>query len=198
LCAACVDPAERFDEFGRRAAERRSDAGTGDASAGCEPPAPETINGPALLALETTLGPGLPVLFYGDISTPAVAGQTHVYYEYRALDAKDRRTEVGRALTVGPFPLGPDGAFSVFIPNDTLPGEANAILYGVPITSSLTLSGRICDVQTFYCGSVSGNSTSPLIAELTGSFGIELISGLDGVPERPRYGCEEDDLAARL
>lgn len=199
LLAGCVDPAERFEEFGRRAAARRADAGTSDAAAGdCAPPAPESIQGPALLALETTIGPGAPVLFYGEIATPGIAGETHVYYEYHALDARDRRTLVGERLSVGPFELAEDGAFSVFIPEDTLPGEANAILPGVPITSSLTLSGKICGVRSFYCGAVTGNATSPVIAELSGSFGIELIDGLDAVPERPRYGCDEDDLGAPL
>ena len=84
------------------------------------------------------------------------------------------------------------------IPEDTLPGEANAILPGVPITSSLTLSGRICGEHTFYCGSVTGRSTSPLLADLTGAFAIELVSGIDAIPDQPRYGCGEDDRAAPL
>jgi hypothetical protein len=198
LLAGCVNPAERFERFERRAEERRSDAGNADAPGACEPPAPNSVAGPALFALETSIGPGKPVLFFGEISTPEHEGRTHVYYAYRALNARDRATLVGDELSVGPFPLGAEGKFSVNIPEDTLPGEANAILPGVPITSSLMLSGRICGEQPFYCGDVSGRATSPLLADLSGSFAIELVRGLDAIPERPRYGCADDDLAPEL
>jgi hypothetical protein len=78
----------------------------------------------------------------------------------------------------------------------TLPGEANAILPGVPITSILILHGTICGVRPFYCGTVTGSSTFPVEGPIEGDFGLQLLTG--PIPAQPRYGCAEDQLAAPL
>lgn len=199
--SGCADAAERFQAFEERRTVTGSDGAGGSqggsGGAKCAPPAPGVVHGRALLALETATSPGIAILFLGELTTPELAGQTAVRFEYRALDQSDRATEVGDELVVGPYPIGGDGSFDAPTEASTLPGSANAILPGAPITSQLTLHGTICGVADFYCGTVTGTVTSPIKAETNGHFGITLL-GDDELPARPRYGCAADALAPAL
>ncbi|HVY28269.1 MAG TPA: hypothetical protein VHB79_17050 [Polyangiaceae bacterium] len=202
-CAGCADAAGRFRQFeDRRAAlgDALGMAGASGAGAGedCRPPSPNVVQGLALLALETSGGPGAPILFFGVVETPELDGQTAVKYSYKALNTHDRHTEVGDPLLVGPYPIGEDGTFDAPTEEATLPGEADAILPGVPIVSQLTLHGTICGVSEFYCGTVTGNVKSPFSGPTQGQFGLQLVKSLNDLPARPRYGCSEDALAPEL
>jgi hypothetical protein len=205
--AGCADAKERFQEFEDRrvaldgragATASNNDGGAGGAEASCKPPAPGVVYGKALLALETSTGPGTAILFWGDVETPELDGQTAVKYVYKALDASDRRTEVGPELVVGPYAIADDGRFDAETANSTLPGSANAILPGVEITSQLTLHGTICGVSDFYCGTVTGDVSAPIAGPATGQFGLMLLNGLEDIPSRPRFGCSEKALAPAL
>lgn len=205
--AGCADAGARFQRFEDRAKALAGEAGTssddtagaaGSDAGGCHPPAPGSVRGPALLALETSAKPGTAILFFGQIETPELDGATAVQYVYRALDAADRRSSVGDELVVGPYAIGQDGSFDAPTPESTLPGSANAILPGVPITSRLTLHGRICGVADFYCGSVSGETSAPIAGPTSGQFGLTRVNGVGDVPERPRFGCDEAALAPAL
>jgi len=203
--AGCSDARGRFQQFEARSGTLAGDAGApadGTAGAGgeapCRPPPPGVVGGPALLALETATKPGTAILFFGQVETPALDGATAVRYDYRALDAGDRRTQVGDALVVGPYAIGTDGSFDAPTAVSTLPGSANAILPGLPITSELTLHGRICGVADFYCGTVTGTVTAPIAGPTSGHFGLALLQSIDDVPTRPRFGCDDDALAPAL
>jgi len=211
LLGGCSDARGRFEDFEARRVVVRDESGDGgaagasnepSASAGtgsaCVPPAPGVVQGKALLALETTTSPGAAILFYGDLETPELDGHTAVKFSYKALSVSDRRTEVGDPLFVGPYAIGDDGKFDAPTAESTLPGSANAILPGVPITSQLTLHGTICGVSTFYCGTVTGTVSAPVMGPTTGQFGLQLLDGLDDVPAQPRFGCAEDALAPPL
>jgi hypothetical protein len=209
-CAAvgCADAASRFRQFEDRRIELAAGgtpdggpndvAGTTGSDVDCQPPAPGVVHGPALLAIETTTTPGAAILFFGQVETPELDGATAVKFSYRALDASDRRTEVGDALIVGPYAIGKDGSFEAPTALSTLPGSANALLPGVDITSQLTLHGTICGVSSFYCGTVTGTITAPIQGPATGQFGLQLLGGIDEVPDRPRFGCADDALARPL
>jgi hypothetical protein len=99
---------------------------------------------------------------------------------------------------VGPYPIASDGSFDAPTEESTLPGSANAILPGAPITSQLTLHGTICGVSEFYCGTVTGTVTSPIRSEANGNFGLTLLGADEPIPARPRYGCAADALAPPL
>ena len=210
LCAldqtGCVDPRGRFEDFQTRLA---TDAGASGASGGnnvpdesydggpCVPPEPGSVNGPALLSIATNLAADKPILFLGTIDTPRYDGTTAVHFVYHALDSLDRKTRVGDEITVGPYAVH-DGALDALVAESTLPGEANPILYGVPITSEMTLTGHICGVRPFYCGTVNGTLVGTVTGKFTGDFGITLLDGPDAVPERPRFGCGPAQFAAAL
>lgn len=201
--SACADANGRFQAFEDRRVELSGDAGAssaggGGAGADCRPPAPGVVAGPALLALETATSPGAAILFFGELETPAVDGKTGVKYSYKALAVADRRTQVGEPLLVGPYAIAEDGRFDAPTAESTLPGSANAILPGVPITSQLTLHGTICGVADFYCGTVTGTVSAPVQGDTTGRFGLTLVKSIDALPERPRFGCEADALAPAL
>jgi hypothetical protein len=201
----CADPSGRFQAFGDRRAALDNEGGapaTGAAGAAgaeqCMPPAPGVVYGPALLAIETSISPGLPILFMGEVETPELDGKTAVKYSYMALAASDRQTQVGDPLLVGPYPIEEDGSFTAPTAKSTLPGSANTITPGVEITSELTLHGTICGVSRFYCGTVTGTSYFPLMGPTTGQFGLTLLESEGELPERPRFGCDEDALGPAL
>lgn len=191
----CADARGRFQDFQNRLA---GDAGTEpDSGNACVPPAPNSVSGSALLAIDTSLTSGHPILFLGTIDTPPLEGTTAVHFRYRALDSLDRRTLVGQTLEVGPFALH-DGLLIAPVPESTLDGDANPVLHGVPITSQMTLSGQICGVSRFYCGTLSGSTSGLISGPFTGTFGITVLDGPDAVPDQPRFGCGPDDLAPPL
>lgn len=195
LFLACSDARGAYEAFGKRADQAEPDGGSTDTGP-CSPPPPGAIFGRALIAIGTSISPGRPILFLGKLETPELDGKTAVTYVYRPLDANDRKTEVGDVLSLGPFVIEADGRFVAPTGEATLPGEANAILPGVPITSELTLHGTICGIKRFYCGSVTGEASFPVMGPVDGEFGLEFVG--DELPDRPRYGCDADDVAVPL
>jgi len=203
--AGCADARARFEEFQNRF--QNNDAGSPKQDSGildetydggpCDPPAPGTVSGPALLAIDTSLAAGHPILFLGNIDTPEQDQTTAVHFSYRALDSEDRKTRVGDELEVGPFPLH-EGELVALVPELELPGDANPVLHGASITSEMTLTGHICGVSSFYCGTLQGQSTGLLSGPFSGTFGISLLDGPDAVPVRPRFGCGSEDFAEPL
>jgi hypothetical protein len=201
--AGCADASERFQAFEERRGALDGQAGTSNTAGsagepGCAPPAPDVVAGLALLALETSMAPGIAMMFLGQIETPELDGATSVKYSYKALDATDRHSLVGEPLVVGPYPIGEDGTFNAPTGKSALPGRANPILPGVEIVSDLTLHGTICGVGTFYCGTVTGTVYSPLAGPTTGQFGLTLLDNAADVPARPRFGCGSKALAPAL
>jgi len=195
----CADARGRFEVFQPRL-DHLPDAGAGsnDADAGpCAPPPPGVVGGPALLALDTNLIPGDPVLFLGTIDTPAADGTTAVHFAYHAVDAMDRHSLVGAPLEVGPYPLQ-EGVLTADIAESTLDGRANPLLYGTPLDSSMTLHGHICGVKSFYCGTLDGQTYGLLSGTFTGHFGITLLPSLDAIPAQPRFGCDAASIAPPL
>jgi hypothetical protein len=205
LQAGCADAQGRFEDFQDR--KEQSEAGPMPTEAGvldetydggpCVPPAPGTVTGPALLAVDTSLSGGHPILFLGRIDTPELDHTTAVQFVYYALDSLDRSTRVGDELSVGPFPLH-DGQLVAEVPESELPGEANPLLHGAPVTSEMTLTGHICGVKRFYCGTLQGKSSGLVNGPFSGIFGITLLTSPDAVPERPRFGCGSEDFAQPL
>ncbi|HEV8247215.1 MAG TPA: hypothetical protein VGP93_15665, partial [Polyangiaceae bacterium] len=102
--AGCESPRAAYEDFVQRS--EQIEAGTLAGSAGaCTPPAPGSVSGPTLIAIGTTISPGRPILFFGQVDTPEQDGKTAVLFRYHPLDATDRRTEVGDELVLGPYAI---------------------------------------------------------------------------------------------
>ena len=195
----CADARGRFEDYRTRLGNR--DAGSEaspDAAGPCSPPEPGALTGPALLAIDTSLSDGHPILFLGSIDTPGLDGATAVQFVYRALDSLDRHTLVGEEMQVGPYPVSETGEFVARVPQSELDGAANPLVHGVPITSEMILSGQVCGLQRVYCGTLQGKTTGYVSGPFSGTFAITLLDAPDAIPERPRYGCGADDLAPAL
>lgn len=201
VAAGCADARGRFEDFQARldhAPDAGRDAASGESDGGtCTPPEPGVVGGPALLALDTNLTPGEATLFLGTIDTPALDGTTAVHFVYHAVDAMDRHTLLGDELEVGPYPLH-EGVLTANIPRSQVDGRANPALYGTPLDTSMTLHGRICGVESFYCGTLDGQVFGLLSGAFTGHFGITLLPSPDAVPARPRFGCDATQIAPAL
>ena len=120
-----------------------------------------------------------------------------MHFVYRALDSLDRRTLVGEELQVGPYALH-DGKLIAPVAESTLDGDADPIVHGAPITSEMTLTGEICGVRRFYCGTLAGNTKGLVSGPFTGHFAITLLDAPDAVPDKPRFGCSATDIAEAL
>lgn len=176
----CVDPGQSFNDFAARAQGAGGSGGAPDAGGsagtdggGCVVPGPGTLTGTYLFTLSAKLKPTLPVLFTADVSTVAATGGSGsaLKLKLQALAYWDRKTAVGSAVDIPPITIEQDGQLdtSTPLPSLTIVGTANPILPGEPITATATLHGQICGVQDFYCGTVTGNVTSPIPTPLTGS-----------------------------
>lgn len=201
LCAsACADARGRFEDYQKRLAAYDAgieDSGSAPDAGACVPPAPGVVGGPALLALDTSLTATFPILFLGTIDTPPLEGTTAVHFAYRALDALDRKTLVGDPLEVGPYALH-EGELIAPVEKSTLDGRANPVFPGATITSEMTLRGQICGVRPYYCGTLDGTTEGLVSGPFTGHFAITLLDSPDAIPDRPRYGCADDDIALPL
>lgn len=195
----CVDPGGSFNDFGARYKEVHGAGGSGGAggSASCVPPAPGDLSGSYLFALSASLKPSLPVLFKADVSTIAATGGSGAALKLtvQALAYWDRKTAVGSPLDIPAIPIKPDGQLddSNPLPTLTVSGDANPIIPTGTIVATATLHGQICGVQNFYCGTVSGNVTSPLSVSLAGStYTLDKITDPNNYPDPPLINCAKD------
>jgi hypothetical protein len=186
--AGCPDPGGEFDDFEARWRAGNPDAGVGPGDSGpCVAPDPSTLGGQYVFALSAVVDRTRPIVF----STEVSGGPQGLSFALQPLSAADRRTPVGAPVTVGPFPLSPDGAFHAELPTLVVGGEANPIT-GSEIEATVVLDARFCDVAGFYCGTVTGNLSRPIPIDLAGStFAMERISGGTPPPE-PYLSCNRD------
>jgi hypothetical protein len=187
--SGCPDTSGKFDDFVER--WRIANPGfDGSVDAGeCAPLDPPELDGQYVFALSAVIARETPILFLAQVT-----GQSNppsVQLALQPLSAADRRTPVGQPVTLGPFPLMPDGTLSAALPPLVVTGEANPITGG-EIEAQVTLDARLCGGTDFQCGSVSGDVTRPIPLGLMGStFAMERVQG--GVPPaEPFLSCNRD------
>src|SRR4030095_12660919 len=151
-----------------------STGGTSGGDGGpCAVPKPGEGQGDFLVAVSSSLAPTSPILYEGSITTPAAdsGSGTAIFLRMAPLVAADRKTRLDQyEKPLGPFAIATDGSLSVAFPRDTIPGEANPIIPNTPAESEATLSGFVCGVQDFYCGTLEGHVYSPVDSAITGTF----------------------------
>ncbi len=176
--SGCGSPTDRYEDFvGRDVRSNEVNTGRIDPD-GCTLPAPEELAGEWRLAVATaSLSGKVPTMTVLDIeaewSEPEV--ELKVIITAVSLDAKDWETRVGEAIPAEPVYTGSD--FEIVLDRQTVPGEANPLLYGTPIETEVILNGQLCRENfvegekrlTTMCGEAGGQVFSPLIVDLTGS-----------------------------
>jgi hypothetical protein len=149
------------------------------------------LDGVFLVAVNTSVSPGLPLQFLGEVTSELDAegnGTITVDFQPLSLDQGSTtvpREEVGESLVID----GDVANFQFTLPfgETMVTGAANPIT-GSDIVSDLSLEGQIRS-ETAWCGSVTGMVLSPIQVPLDGSFfaAIELADR----SERPlHFPCE--------
>ncbi len=198
----CADPSGRFDEFGER--KGRPDAII-DGLDPCAPASPEDLTGEFLMALgPTPLEQQIPIVFkLLSTAEPSADGGFTMHWSVRPLDYLDRKSEITidgvlQEVDLGSLEVNATGGMTQQLPSLTITGKANPFT-GRDITAAVKFTGSFCEAKpaptrleapNFYCGTLAGNITSPLVLSLDGSFyTIERI--VDGViPSPVIVGCD--------
>jgi hypothetical protein len=192
----CPDSEARFDEFLDATKDERMEAadedededededtaGTEDTigteeSAGTEDTGMEGLtdmSGVYLLALETALGPDIPLQFVttvemtvADDAQSATASFTFQPLALEMFSLTAPRTFVGEPLTFEGIVYDADGNYELDMGLVMVTGAANPIT-GSDIAATLVIDGHIVHVDAM-CGTITGELMSPLTYDLAGS-----------------------------
>lgn len=180
----CADPEGDYEAFNERAAKV---AGLEQPAGDCETPlpAPGEADGDFLMALSAKINPTKPIMFIARLTTAASAtGEgLDLSMNIQPLSAADRKTPVGTAVDVGPFPVGADAKFVADLPPLEVTGEANP-LTGSDIQADVALSGNLCSPGEFICGEVTGEAIASITVKLDGStFTLQKINDPASYPD---------------
>lgn len=181
------DPEGKYEQFNEQTQDQRdlpmavdlppivppggdTDTDTGGETETDGPMLPD-IDGVYLLALETLIGPGLPLQFLVDVDAELdinYDGTVTVDIQPLSLDpmsTSEPREEVGDSLVVDADVTG--GAFTLVFGETMVTGAANPIT-GSDILADLSLVGSIRSEDAF-CGNAVGMVLSPIMTSLEGS-----------------------------
>ena len=214
---ACGTPTDRYEAFiGRDVRSNEVNTGRLDPD-GCTLPTPEMITGEWRLAVATAKLTGKkPTMTVLDITarwadpdqmseedkeefSDCLNGPEtclEVTLAAQSIDAKDWETRVGDPIPPDTVFTGSD--FEIVLERQTVPGEANPLLYGTPIETEVLLKGQLCqenipegeDRLFTMCGEAGGNVYSPLEIDLTGStYGAVWVPPGEDAPH-PLLDCD--------
>jgi len=183
LATGCPDSEARFNEFVEATEDVRpgaEDDGDGDGDGGGDGDGDGdgplvNMDGTYLWALETTLGPGLPLQFATTVSNMAIAddgsGATADFsFQPLSLEQNEVTTPrefVGDPLEYPAVSFDAEGNYAIDMGTVEVTGAANPVT-GSDIVATLLISGRIVHRDAL-CGSLSGDLLSPLEYDLAGS-----------------------------
>jgi len=130
------------------------------------------ISGVFLVAIETSIAPGLPLQFVADVTSTVDSstgdGTLTIEFQPLALEVgstTDPRDEVGPPIEVEADVVA--GAYALVFGETTVTGEANPIT-GSDILADLVLEGTL-RIDDAWCGIATGDVISPIQAPLDGS-----------------------------
>ncbi|PCC72768.1 hypothetical protein SAMN02745121_01885 [Nannocystis exedens] len=154
-------------------------------------------SGQYLLAVSTSVAPELPIQFIATNTVSGAPGQQVLHLELQPL-ALDQgkvttpRTPVGEPLVFEAIPVT-DGIFKFDLGVVMIAGAANPITGG-DITAQLAMVGEFVD-QDFFCGTVDGEVTAPLMTSLTGStFAAVRVADPSDLPVEVTLDCSGDTV----
>lgn len=179
----CPDSEARFNEFLDATKDDRMDAGDDESesgeseSAGTEDTGIDGLpdmSGIYLLALETALGPDIPLQFIATIEMTVAddgsGGNASFTFQPLALEKGSQdtpRTFVGDPLTFEDIAFDADGEYSLDMGLVMVTGAANPVT-GSDIAATLVIEGHIVHIDAM-CGEITGMLMSPLEYDLEGS-----------------------------
>jgi hypothetical protein len=185
LASGCPNPEDRYNEFLEATKDERLDAGgdgdPGDGDPGDgdgdpdESPIPADLDGTYLFALETSLGPDLPLQFVTTISNTVIAedgsGAT-ADFSFQPLTLNQGESLIPREclaemLTFEDVAFDAEGNFEIDMGLVMVSGVANPVTGG-DIEATILVMGHIVH-DTAMCGEFSGMLMSPLEYDLAGS-----------------------------
>ncbi len=178
-----------------------SDAGADASFTPCAPPKPGDLDTQYLFALSLEIGGNLQPawLFLADLKTVAPqGGGTALEMTLHSLRATDRKTVVGSPFVAPAVGIGSDGVLEKTpFPDFTITGEADAVDPGKNVVvSGLTLIGQMCGARDFYCGTVVGKVTAPIVVQLAGSpYTFQRVPDPNSLPLDPIFAdCAKDTV----
>ena len=153
----CPAPDKVIDDW----LENRPDAG---AATGCDAPGEAVdASGSYVLAINTTLSPGTPLLFKSDVVVDLEASTIKMTIYPISVDGEVLPDAIDR----DPVPLNADGTFTLPFGEVDVTGNANPVS-GSDIKANLTLVGRLRSDE-FFCGELEGQLIFPTMFDLAGS-----------------------------
>lgn len=157
------------------------------------------ISGEHLFALSATLMPSTPLQFIATVDLQldedGTGGTMDIDFQPLSLDVGSTtapREFVGDVIEVNDIPVDETGSFTADLGTLTVTGAANPIT-GSDITATLVLQGNIRS-EDFWCGSVTGNVSSPIDLDLQGStFAAVRVPGTDpaSLPAAVIFTCAD-------
>lgn len=142
------------------------------------------ITGEHLLAVSIAISPDTPLQYVATIvQTPDGDGALlDVELQPLTLDVgstTDPRLPFGPPIVIDDVAVAADGTFSIQIPVLDVAGETNPITGGDATAQNVVLDGTIM-ADDFWCGSMDGDLTAPLMTPLTGSTfaGTAIVMGV--------------------
>ena len=200
LASGCPDSEARFNEFLDATEDQRPQAESGDGDG--DPTGLINMDGIYLFALETSLGPDLPLQFVTTISNMTIAddGQSATAdFEFQPLslgqgETLTPREFIGDPLVYDGISFDADGNYNIDMGTVMVTGMANPVT-GSDIVATLQVLGQIVHADAL-CGELTGDLTSPLEFDLDGSTfaAIRLAdSGMDPatLPTTFPYRCNQ-------
>lgn len=209
LLAACFAPEEKFDDFLRDRLAKLGDAGMsnpeGDGG-NSVPLRAEQLEGTYLYAVSVALAPSLPTVYLAEVKAEQVGEQLAVTIRQRPLSKDDWRTPVGDYGEPRSDLVPATGSYTSELVVSVVPAAANAVT-GADSRTETVFTGRFDNPATpddpdaklqFFCGTMTGEATSPLMIDLSGStFAATRIPDVDDPDSYPRVVINCDMTPAR-
>jgi hypothetical protein len=182
LVSGCPDSEARFNEFLEATEDQRPQAEgdgdgdpTGDGDGDGDPSGLINMDGTYLFALETSLGPDTPLQFATTVSNMTIADDglsATADFSFQPLSLEVGATTTPREFVGDPleYPgitFDMDGNYTIDMGTVMVTGDANPVT-GSDIVATLQVIGGIVHADAF-CGELTGDVTSPLEFDLTGS-----------------------------
>ena len=209
--AACTtpDPEGTVNDFEDRRRDNLAERARNAPDMGAEDPegcaAPVDVNGAYMLAVDTTIAPGFPILFESTVTYDGAADPPTISMSLKPLSAADRSvieppytvlemTEETPLITDA-VPVNADGTFEIDFGTVSVVGAANAIT-GRDIQATLKAFGEIRSPDSL-CGRITGDLIYPDAFDLgptdlapNGStMGLVRVDGGDYSAVEPLLGC---------